>query len=75
MEAFDDPFQVVQESDQIDGEQRYTLIGMTRGLAILLAIFVDRSSGHSEILRIVSARKADKYERKIYAAHLQNQNH
>lgn len=75
-EAFGDPHQVTVESYFLEdqGEQRQALIGMTQGLTLVFAVFVDRSSPRTEIVHIVSARKAESYERKIYSAHLQNRN-
>lgn len=51
------------------------IIGVTRGLVLLLVVFVDRSDAENEVIRIISARKADKFEEKIYAAHITNQNY
>jgi uncharacterized DUF497 family protein len=56
--VFSDPKQVVAENYFIDGEQRYQIIGMTKGLILLLVIYVDRSNPDLEIIRIISARKA-----------------
>src|SRR6266700_7486246 len=72
VEAFGDPNQVVRENYFVedDGEQRYGLIGMTRSLVLLLVVFVERSEADVEILHIISARKAERYEKNIYAAHL-----
>jgi len=72
-EVFEDPNQVVSESYFIEDEQRMQVIGMTRGFVLLLVVFVDRSEPDLDLIRIISARKANAYERKIYAA--QSQNH
>ena len=45
------------------GEQRFQIIGMTRNLVLLLSVFVERGS---DVIRIVSARKAVDYEKSIY---------
>ena len=45
------------------GEQRLQIIGMTRGLALLLVVFVEPGW---DLIRIVSARKAVDYEESIY---------
>jgi uncharacterized DUF497 family protein len=67
-EAFGDPHQVVQENDFDGDEQRYVLIGLTRGLILLLVVFVDRATGsETETLRLISARKANEYEKSAYA--------
>jgi uncharacterized DUF497 family protein len=67
-EVFDDPNHVAADNYFIgsDGEQRYQIIGMTRGLVLLLVVFVDRNEPGAEIIRIISARKAVGYEESIY---------
>ena len=76
-EVFDDSNQVVMENYFYaeDGEQRYQIIGMTSGLMLLLVVYVDRSGRENEIIRLISARKAERFEEKIYAAHIKNQNY
>jgi uncharacterized protein len=67
-EVFGDPHHVAGENYFVDdqGEQRYQVIGMTRKLLLVLVVFVDRSSADSEIIHIISARKAVEYEQDIY---------
>jgi uncharacterized DUF497 family protein len=48
------------------GEQRFQVIGMSSDLRLLLVVFVDRSGEGEELIRIVSARRAVKYEEAIY---------
>ncbi len=70
-EVFDDPHQVILENYSYadESEQRFQIIGMTQQRITLLAvIFVARSNEGEEIIHIVSARKAVKYEERIYAA-------
>jgi hypothetical protein len=73
-EVFSDPNQVTIENYFIEdqGEQRYATIGLTQGLVLLLVVFVDRTEADIETIHIVSARKAEKYEAKIYTAHIEN---
>jgi uncharacterized DUF497 family protein len=67
-EVFSDPNQVTLENYFIEdqGEQRYGIIGLTRGLVLLLVVFVDRSEPHTEAIHIISARKATRYEQTTY---------
>lgn len=67
-EVFDDPNQVVLENYffQDEREQRLQIIGMTRQLLLLLVVYVEHLEREEEIIHIISARKASKYERKIY---------
>lgn len=63
--VFDDPFQVSVQDREVDGEARWQTIGMVRGVHVLLvAHTVDEAA---EVVRILSARKATRRERSIYA--------
>lgn len=64
-QIFDDPNHVVGDNYFMEeaGEQRYQIIGMTRNLVLLLVVFVEPGS---DLIRIVSARKAVDYEKSIY---------
>jgi uncharacterized DUF497 family protein len=66
-EVFNDPNHVVNENYFIEdqGEQRYGMIGLTLNLVLLLVVFVDRTED-VEAIHIISARKADDYERRAY---------
>jgi uncharacterized protein len=65
-EVFEDPYHVVSENYFVEDEQRYQVIGMTRGLVLLIVVFVDRSNPETEIIHIISARKAVQYEKDTY---------
>lgn len=64
-EIFDDPNHVVGDNYFMEetGEQRFQIIGMNRNLALLLVVFVEPGS---DVIRLVSARKAVGYEESIY---------
>ncbi|MCX6596282.1 MAG: BrnT family toxin [Acidobacteria bacterium] len=64
-EIFEDPNHVVGDNYFIEdaGEQRFQIIGMTRKLTLLLVVFVEPAS---DLIRIISARKAVEYEESIY---------
>jgi hypothetical protein len=66
-EVFDDPNHVVGDNYFVEseGEQRYQIIGMTRKLILLLVVFVDRHAD-TDVIRLISARKAVDYEESIY---------
>jgi uncharacterized protein len=60
--AFQDPFAVEWiDSHQDYGEQRIILLGMTTG-EVLTVVYTERD----EHIRIISARKATRYEQEIY---------
>ena len=67
-EVFSDPNQVTSRDYHIQdqGEQRFGIIGLTFELILVMAVYVDRSEADAEIIHIISARKADKYERRAY---------
>ena len=66
--VFDDPNHGVGDNYFIEsvGELRYQNIGMTRRLALLVVVFVDRSQADVETIHLISARKAVDYEESIY---------
>jgi uncharacterized protein len=49
------------------GEHRWQTIGAIQGELIVLVAHTVRETGGNEVIRIVSARKADRKERKLYA--------
>lgn len=65
--AFDDPF-AVSEQDRIEnGEQRWQTIGMASGcLLLLVAHTVCFEDEGIEVVRIISARRVDRKERRRY---------
>jgi uncharacterized DUF497 family protein len=69
--AFADPFAITRQDRDVDGEQRYQLIGavFTRIILVAHTIRVESQQGSSDdgpIIRIISARKATPAERKLY---------
>jgi uncharacterized DUF497 family protein len=62
-DVFNDPFAIDELDDrQIYGELRFSLVGMV-GNRLLKVIYTERG----ERIRIISARKATKYERANYS--------
>ena len=68
--AFDDPFAITRPDCDIDGEQRYQLIGSVFARIVLVAHSVNVKSltdvAEEEVIRLISARKATPGERKLY---------
>lgn len=64
-EIFNDPNHVAGENYFIEdaSEQRFQIIGMTRGLVLLLVVFAEPVSDE---IRLISARRAVDYEKSIY---------
>ena|SRR5208282_2015189 len=69
--AFDDPCCVTFPERVVDGEQRWHAIGLIAGIVIIVVVHtyhVEESKGKSEeVVRIISARRATRGEREIYA--------
>ncbi len=63
--VFDDPHAISAIDRVVDGEERWQTVGMAEGM-LLLVVHVDRGHEGCEIIRIISARRADAYERKKY---------
>jgi uncharacterized DUF497 family protein len=66
-QVFDDPNLLLRKDWVVEGEQRWHAIGAARQ-AVLLVVHVHRKEKDDgdEIIRILSARKASKGERRIY---------
>jgi uncharacterized DUF497 family protein len=66
--VFNDPQTTFRKDRVVDGEQRWHAIGSVEE-AVLLVVHVYRmecENGEEEIIRIISAREANKRERRIY---------
>ena len=66
--VFNDPNAIFRKDRVVAGEQRWHAIGMATG-ALLLVVHVyrmEKKHDKSEIIRIISAREANKRERRIY---------
>jgi uncharacterized protein len=64
--VFADPFHV-SEMDRIEGnEYRWQTLGIADGCTILLVAHSWTDENGIEIIRIISARRAEKHERKRY---------
>jgi uncharacterized protein len=65
--AFADPFALTVHDRIENGEQRWQTIGMVDGhLVLLVAHTVSEDDDGTEVVGIISARKADPKERKRY---------
>ena len=67
--VFDDPnFVLIQDRiDEETGEQRWHALGLAGVAPLLIVVHVYREDKHGEeIIRIISARKADKREGRRY---------
>jgi uncharacterized DUF497 family protein len=67
-EALFDPNVVILEDSEVGGEIRYRAIGYPSSVEqLLVVVFVDSSTEEKESIRIISARKAERYEQSTYS--------
>ena len=65
--VFADPFSIAVQDRVENGEDRWQTLGMVEGyLLLIVAHTVRDDDGGAEIIRIISARRADSTERKRY---------
>lgn len=65
--AFTDPFALMQLDRVEDGEPRWQTLGMVSDyLVVLVAHTVGEDEDGTEVIRIISARAADRKERRRY---------
>jgi len=65
-EVFADPLALSKMDRVEDGEQRWQTVGMVGNTVILLVAHTVHEREGEEIIRIISARKATKHERRAY---------
>jgi uncharacterized protein len=70
--AFDDPFAITIQDRDVEGEQRYQLIGAVYLRVILVAHAIAELGEEAAAIRIISARKATPLERKRYEENYSN---
>ena len=67
VDAFLDPSAISTLNRVVHGEQRWQTIGMVTGVLLLfIAHTVHTSEGEDEVVRVISARKALRKERRAY---------
>jgi uncharacterized protein len=66
VEVFDDPYELTEFDQFIDGEERWKTLGMGQFRPVLVVIHVERNRYEATTIRIISARAANREERKRY---------
>lgn len=61
---YDDRAVIVDDPDQVTGEQRFVLLGMSASLRMLVVCHCIRARG--DVIRLISARKATREEQHDY---------
>jgi hypothetical protein len=64
--VFTDPFALVEQDRIEGGEYRWQTLGMVEGCLLLLVAHTVRDENGTEIIRIISARRASRKERRRY---------
>lgn len=64
--VFDDPYALAEQDRLAGGELRWQTLGLAGGIVLLLVAHTVRDEQEDEIIRIISARKATRKERKRY---------
>jgi uncharacterized DUF497 family protein len=65
-QVFDDPLHLTRQDRMEHGEQRWQTLGMVGAVVLILVAHTWHDSDGEESIRIISARRATKQERKIY---------
>jgi len=63
--VFDDPYAVTEQDRIENGEERWRTVGMIDGMLLVLVAHTLKFED-CEVIRIISARKLDKKERRLY---------
>jgi uncharacterized DUF497 family protein len=64
--VFDDPYAITQRDVTIADEERWITVGAVGPGSILLVVHTYYEKYDEELIRIISARAAESYERKAY---------
>ena len=64
--VFDDPYNLSLQDRHENGEFRWQTIGLVHGLIVIMVAHTVRFESGDEVIRILSARKADRKERSRY---------
>jgi uncharacterized DUF497 family protein len=63
--VFEDPHHL-SIPDDYETEERWLTMGLVNGLVVILVVHTIEEQDHEEVIRIVSARKARRREKKAY---------
>ena len=56
---------LMSDPDHSVGEERFVILGLSAALRVLVVIHCERE--HGDVIRLISARRADRQERALYA--------
>ena len=64
--VFRDEHAVIELERYVDGEARWQALGMIDGAIVVVVVHGIRENGLDELVRIISARRAEPHERRRY---------
>jgi uncharacterized DUF497 family protein len=64
--VFDDPFHISIQDRHENGEERWQTLGLINNQVVLLVAHTVYEENNTDVIRIISARKATKQERSRY---------
>jgi uncharacterized DUF497 family protein len=64
--VFSDPYALVEQDRIENGEERWQTIGVFEGVAMLIVAHTVGEQDDIQVIRIISARRANRKERKRY---------
>ena len=64
--VFSDAYAIFEQDRVEGGEVRWQAIGMVAGIELLVVAHAIREADGDELVRIISARRADRKERNLY---------
>ena len=64
---FEDPHCISFVERVSDGEERWHAIGSIENIIVIVVVHTYREEVSDEVIRIISARRATRHERKLYA--------
>jgi uncharacterized protein len=67
-QVWDDPAHIIVFDRHEENEERWHAIGLVRGILILTVVHALPATSDEDVIRIISARKATRDERKRYEA-------
>jgi uncharacterized protein len=65
--VFDDPHCISFVERISDGEERWRAIGSLEDIIVIVVVHTYREEASEEVIRIISARRATRHERNLYA--------
>ena len=70
--VFEDPYAITEPDRIVAGEVRWQTVGLVGGVAMLLVAHTSIERNEDELIRIISARRANRQERRRYEENRKN---